>query len=317
MRILGVQFKINADDFLRQGFEKHVEKFYRSTDPGDMIVFPEDIGLLTAFREIKADDLTSAMQEIYSRNRNIVDEFIRNGNDFVKSLFLSLESNFRSEFYLFFSEISRKYGVYTVACNNMPENGRVYNTCYVFDPTGNEIFRQRKVHLTDMEISLFMDPGDPGEVRTFTINGIRFGIAISLDAFCPDYIYMIRDADIFLQPDANPVKWNSYIENGRWQPDDWMDSAYYVAQRLPHVRYAVNPMMVGNLFGIEFEGQSSVAKKAERSDSPLGYIGNIPATGFEIIMPVEGFNPSEFHDRGSVENLRLEYPEGMIEVEIQ
>jgi hypothetical protein len=316
MKILGVQFKIDNNDFSEGYFKKHIEHFYKKTEPGDIIIFPEDIGLVSAFIGIKSRDIPTAMQEIYVNKKEIVDKFVRNGNDFTKSLFLSLQDHFKNEFYNLFSDLSKKYAVYTFTCNNMGEGENIYNTCFVFDPRGNEIFRQRKVYLTNMEESLSIDRGDLQDVRTLEINGIKFGIAISLDAFYPDYLYLIRDMDIFIQPDANPGKWNSYIENGRWQPEEWMDSTYFVAQRFPKVRYAINPMMVGNLLGIEFEGQSSIAKKAEPSDTHLGYIGNIPTTGFLEVMSIEKFNAKEFHERKYVENISLDYPEGVLEVEI-
>jgi predicted amidohydrolase len=317
MRILGIQFRIEEGDFTKEGFENHVESFYNKTDPGDIIVFPEDIGLLTAFRDIKAKDVTGAMQEIYSMEKERVDYYLNRGKEFVKALFLSIEERSLVEFYEFFSSLSREYSVYTITCNNMGENEGVYNTCFVFDTYGKEIFRQRKVHLTEMEISLSLDPGKLEDVRSFKIYDRKFGIAISLDAFCPDYLFMIRDAEFFIQPDANPGKWNSYIGNGRWQPEDWMDSSYYVAQRLPYVRYAINPMMVGNILDINFEGQSAIMKKAEKEDLPMAYIGNIPTVGFKEIIGIEDYRPTEYYDRKDVENRNLIYPEGVLEVELQ
>ena len=48
----------------------------------------------------------------------------------------------------------RKYGIYLVA-GSMPElgeNGKVYNTAYVFDRNGRQIGKHRKIHLFDIDV---------------------------------------------------------------------------------------------------------------------------------------------------------------------
>lgn len=52
------------------------------------------------------------------------------------------------------SEYARKYGIYLVA-GSMPElgeNGKVYNTAYVFDRNGNPIGKHRKIHLFNIDV---------------------------------------------------------------------------------------------------------------------------------------------------------------------
>ena len=66
VRFIGVQFNIEVDDF-GSGFPSHVERFYKNTNPGDFIVFPEDIGLLTAFAGMKAQSSLEAIQALYPK----------------------------------------------------------------------------------------------------------------------------------------------------------------------------------------------------------------------------------------------------------
>jgi predicted amidohydrolase len=328
MRLIGVQFKINERDF-NGGFPEHIEKFYRGTNPGDFIIFPEDIGLLTAFSSIDASSSVEALQTIYSKNQETIDAIaIENEiENFTTAVFLSLTDVFVRDFYELFSSLSRKYSVYTLACNNMPAfskegdvwkftDPKVYNSAFVFGKMGELIFKQNKVNLTQMEKDLGISGDRMSQVSTFTIEGRRFGIAISLDAFVPQYISRLEDAEVIIQPDANPGKWNSVLSNGRWQPEEWMDSAYYITQRIEKVMHVINPMMVGKLFDVIFEGQSSITKKADAKDPKMGYIGNLPTTGFHSVLGIPGYDSNHYIPRETVLDKQLEYNEGVIEIEL-
>ena len=52
------------------------------------------------------------------------------------------------------SELARTYGLY-LSAGSMPErgeDGRIYNTAYVFDRAGRQIARHRKMHLFDIDV---------------------------------------------------------------------------------------------------------------------------------------------------------------------
>ena len=328
MRLLGVQFEIEGDD-LNGNFPSHVEKFYERTNPGDVLIFPEDIGLLVAFSGVRANSTAESIEILYSADRERIDAIAKDPgiNNFISAIFLSLTDRFVRDFYNLFQSLSIKYGVYTVTCNNMPRfkrsgdrwepaNPRVYNTAFVFDTSGRLLFSQDKVFLTAEEMNLGISSGNLNEVSSFEIEGRQIGIAISLDAFTPQYISRLEDAEIIIQPDANPGKWNSILSNGRWQPEEWMDSAYYITQRMAKAKHVINPMMVGNLMDIRFEGQSSVTKKAEKGDIKMAYIGNQPTTGFHSIIGIEGFDPFDYVEKMRIIERGLKFQEGVIEIEI-
>jgi predicted amidohydrolase len=325
----GVQFKVDKNDFRLEHFKSHIESFYAKTEPGETIVFPEDIGLNVAFEGLESESIADAIRDIYSTNSEYIDSIMKNlgGISLTSALFLSLTDRFARDFYDLFASLSRKYSVYTIACNNMaefeerggayyPVSARVFNTAYVFNTRGELAFRQRKVFLTQMEIELGISPGKIEDVSTFKLEGLNVGIATSLDAFMPEYVSRLLNADVVIQPDANPGKWNGFIENGRWQPEEWMESSYYIAQRVPRVRYVLNPMMVGRMFEISFEGQSNITKKSERGDKLMSFIGNIPTKGFHSIIGIAGMDPEEFIRREEAQLKELEFAEGMVEVEI-
>lgn len=330
MKVTGIQFLISGEDFSPQGFSEHVESFYRKSEPGDMLVFPEDIGLLTAFSGIEANSTADAMQILYQKAPEDYEDLSHRFPDtpFQTILFLMLTDKFAEEFYGLFRNMSEKYSVYTVACNNMPDfelketkavpaDNMVYNSAYVFGPDGSLVARQKKVYLTEMEEGLGFTSGTLGETGTFRIGDFRVGIAISLDAFSPGYLSRIADADLILQPDANPVRWNSYLANGRWQPEEWMDSSYYIAQRLNRVQYVVNPMMVGKIMEIGFEGESNITKKGSPEDKKMSFTGNLPVTGFKEIIAPEGYDSSYFYDRESISREELKYSESTVTVDLR
>lgn len=82
----------------------------------------------------------------------------------------------------------------TLVAGSMPEteNGRLYNTSFVFDETGRQIARHRKVHLFDIDIEggqRFMESdvlSHGGERTIFEVDGIRMGLCICFDIRFPD-----------------------------------------------------------------------------------------------------------------------------------
>ena len=91
------------------------------------------------------------------------------------------------------SGMARQNGV-TLAAGSMPEreDGRLFNTAFVFDSQGREIARHRKAHLFDIDVEggqRFMEsevftPGDCA--TTFTAGGVRLGLCVCFDIRFPE-----------------------------------------------------------------------------------------------------------------------------------
>ena len=80
--------------------------------------------------------------------------------------------------------------------------------------------------------------------------------------------------DTVIQAEANPGRWAGDGGSGDWQPLDWMGSAWRaVADPTVRFRYAVNPMMVGNLLDLDFDGQSAILARGHHGDR-RHYVGN-------------------------------------------
>ncbi|GAC1325052.1 MAG: hypothetical protein NVSMB25_23160 [Thermoleophilaceae bacterium] len=183
-------------------------------------------------------------------------------------------------------------------------------------PTRNLVATNLKVPLTSLELQLGFAPGPASgpeavaNVRPYAIPGTaaRLAFATSLPAFvfgepppgadpCSDTSrYYMRCLDslgtnVVVQDEANPGRWAG---NGSsyWQPLEWMGSAYRaVFDASVHFPYSVNPMMVGNLADLAFDGQSAITARGLRGHG-CAYIGD------GVLVPADGDPQSAVADTG-------------------
>ena len=120
------------------------------------------------------------------------------------------------------SELARKYNVYIVA-GTVPEKdaeGRIYNTCYAFNRQGEQIGKQRKVHLFDCYrngVPLFResDTLTPGNgFCVFDTEWCKMGLNVCFDIRFPESARFaaLGGAKIIFNPSAfnmttGPAHW--------------------------------------------------------------------------------------------------------------
>ena len=91
-------------------------------------------------------------------------------------------------------EMAKRYGIY-LSAGSMPErgqDGKVYNTAYVFDREGNQIAKHRKAHLFDIDVkggqqfreSATLSPGN--KVTVFDTEFGRMGLCVCYDFRFPE-----------------------------------------------------------------------------------------------------------------------------------
>jgi predicted amidohydrolase len=120
------------------------------------------------------------------------------------------------------ADAARQAQVYLVG-GSMPEidaSGRIYNTCYVFDPQGQQIGKHRKMHLFDIDVtggqrfreSDTLSPGS--EITVVETDFGRLGVAICYDIRFPELarLMALRGARILAYPGAfnmttGPAHW--------------------------------------------------------------------------------------------------------------
>lgn len=217
--------------------------------------------------------------------------------------------------------LAREYGVY-LCCGSLPmpryvrrgrrlrrERGVLTNQCVLLDPQGELIGVTDKVHLTPDEErgGVDLSPGRLEELRVFPTPVGDLGVAISLDAFRPDVIARLeaQGCTVLLQPDANGAPWTA--KEGlppdparlRDQPVAWLESSWTATTSGQRIRYAVNPMVVGNLLDLTFDGQSAITGRAEDAPTPRSYVLTDPRPGFLALSPwVESGSPEQLRQTG-------------------
>jgi hypothetical protein len=191
----------------------------------------------------------------------------------------------------------------------------VYNEVFMWGPrdvrrSGPDVLRNAvawnlKVPLTPLESELGLEPGPStgaaalANLRPYRLPGTRarIGFATSLPAFtygtpsrgsdpCGNTaLYYMRclnrlGANLVIQDEANPGLWSGPDGDGveQWQPLSWMASVYRaVSDPSVDFTYSVNPMMVGNLADLPFDGQSAITERGlrlRRGQRGCHYVGN-------------------------------------------
>lgn len=106
------------------------------------------------------------------------------------------------ECYRLLSDLARTYGIYLIA-GTMPEKdneGRVFNTSYVFDRKGNKIGKHRKMHLFDIAVEggQYFKESDTltagNEVTVFETEFGKMGLAVCYDFRFPELARLMVDA---------------------------------------------------------------------------------------------------------------------------
>lgn len=102
--------------------------------------------------------------------------------------------------YRFLSDLARKRRCYLIGGSvpEIDENGKLYNTSYVFDRSGNLISKHRKVHLFDIDVpggqyfkeSDVLSPGS--QVTVFDTEYGKMGVCICFDIRFPDLFIKMR-----------------------------------------------------------------------------------------------------------------------------
>lgn len=177
----------------------------------------------------------------------------------VRALFLTRSKELERIYLTAFIRAARQYGAWIVAGSatlRWGQTSRIFNTAPVITPTGQVLYRQHKVNLVEMEGKggLDLEPAPLNYMGAVQSPFGNLGVAICFDAFFPEVRESLRNlgATILLQPSANNGPWND------WQQEDWLRSSYQAVVRNKEFRLAVNPMLVGGLWDLEFEGQSSI-----------------------------------------------------------
>ncbi|PLJ77196.1 nitrilase-related carbon-nitrogen hydrolase [Infirmifilum sp. SLHALR2] len=294
MKLVAVQYEFNCESY------ENASAFYDSIEhplleaefalgglQGAIVVYPEHIGTFLIFlgERVRAETLEEALAKLALRNLpRFLLETLRSLNP--RGALLSLKwKRIREAYFTAFSRLASKYKAVIVAGSLLePTSPRaIQNVSYVFDSDGRAKCRQVKVHLDTPELQLGVSPGSISDVTVCETPYGRLGVAICLDSFKEDIVSRLasQGADVLAQPSANPEPWDERLE------EEWRNSAWYMVQRFDSLKYGVNPMAVGRIVGLEFEGISSIVAKASMTSDGSGYLARAANPKKREVLAVE------------------------------
>lgn len=126
------------------------------------------------------------------------------------------------ETWQFLSAIAKELGIYLIG-GSVPEleEGKIYNTSYIFSPEGKELARHRKVHLFDIDVpggQRFMESDTLTAGDSVTVVDTEYGkiaVAICFDIRFSDFFRLMGDmgAELIVIPAAfnmttGPLHWD-------------------------------------------------------------------------------------------------------------
>lgn len=266
-----VQMKLRPEDYRsEQSFEARImdicARIRKQSGDGQLfIVFPEHIGTFCL--------LCNAPERVWSQSSfvkastallihhapKVTHQMLVHRVSPVRALFLARSKELERIYLTAFIKAARTYEAWIVAGSatlRWGQTSRIFNTAPVITPTGQVLYRQHKVNLVDMEgkAGLALEPAPLNYISAVQSPFGNLGVAICLDAFDLEVRKRLSDlgADILVQPSANNGPWNE------WQQEDWLRSSFHAVAHNKEFRLAVNPMLVGSFWDMEFEGQSSI-----------------------------------------------------------
>ncbi len=293
-------------------------------DRQNLIVFPENMGLEAAFigtrgKEARSKtDATSAFFALVEPYQPATNFYRQSWPDLAlaEGVFLGATDTLCRAFSETMSDIARNTGAYVIASSNvsasiekssdiklveslrdpdLPDasyvyvahDRHVYNTAFVFDPSGKVVAETRKPYLVPAEeLDLLFSRGPLIDVAPFDTGAATIGILTSKDAWMPDVVDRLEamGATVFIQPEAFSG-WAVEELPGDWLPDVFQQSAWAATQKHGGYRYAVVSHLTGNLFDQVFDGQSAILGDASPGSVYQAYIGQDPQGGFLSVSP--------------------------------
>lgn len=180
----------------------------------------------------------------------------------------------------------------------------VRNVALVVGPSG-VLGRVAKVHLTrGRERRIGLRRGREEDLHPIHTPVGAVGVAVCLDAFFDGVVGTLdgRGAQVVVQPSANDAAWDRPwpADPTRREGAVWLeDGLRGRIQGRRHVRYGVNPMLVGDLLGLRPRGRSSIVANVARTGladegEPSGVLAIAPDAETECVLRVRVPAPPPF-----------------------
>ena len=156
----------------------------------------------------------------------------------------------------FLAETALKHGIWLIGCSvpmAAPSEGKIYNSCQVYDDRGKMVARYDKIHLFNLDLGneRFAEEGtlEPGkQVKVVDSPFGRIGLSVCYDLRFPELYRAMKDVDIIVVPSA----FTETTGRAHWE-------ALVRARAIENLAYVLAPAQGGyHLSGRETHGDSMV-----------------------------------------------------------
>lgn len=293
LRLVAVQMRMATEDYRTvEVFRERILGIMRTVRqqvPAEpiLVVFPEDVGLGLVFTQDYERVRTS--KTMVEAGFRLIEKYrlAPSGSEppsfaaMVRRLLILLSPFVEQTYHQTFSDAAKQFQAWVVAGSApIAHSDCVYNTCYVYDPSGERMIIQRKINLVPLE----QEPGlnlcpAPCELPTVETPAGRLGVLICLDGFQHELLAQLvkQGAKLVAMPSFNPLPWTPEQAQG-WEAGLWEG-----VQKHREV-IGINPMGVGQLFDVIAEGRSSIVAHKSQTPDKSGYLRRAKTKDHEEIL---------------------------------
>lgn len=285
MRLIAVQAKMQAEDFFgetsfKQKIFNYCEEALLGKPDEALIAFPEAIAAPLLFaKDYKLFENNPNKQVAFGLFKANWQSYLKAAIEhrvIGKSIYLATALQAYQIYENVFSRAAKEFGVTIVAGSGFfPEidyevsrgahikNKKVFNVSNSYASSGRNINIVKKVNLMGLEQKLRLSPANLNQLTPFKVKNNKIGVAICLDAFHESVIshYDAQGTKIIVQPSANFASWTRPWPNNEKlnEGEAWLKYGLREQiQNRENIHFGINPMLVGELFGLVVEGRSSI-----------------------------------------------------------
>ncbi len=285
LRVAAIQAKMSVKDYRTPAdFKAKIFSLCENALAGysgeAILAFPEVIALAVLFakdyQELSSSKAKTVFLEILKRDWQSLLKTAFRYKLGLKSIYYQNAITAYKVYTETFAEAAKEFGAVIIAGSLfLPEideeatrgihikGKQVYNYSYSFSPSSQIINRVGKVNLTRLEHKLRLNKASLSENYPFRVNKQKIAVAICLDAFYDSVItkYDALGTTIIVQPSANFAAWDR-----PWPQDTSLSEGeawlkYGLCKQIQgreNIVYGINPMLVGELFGMIVQGRSNI-----------------------------------------------------------
>ena len=241
-----------------------------------LIIFPEynffDLfGLIPGFnflnqilnkRAIKAKD--RAKEKEKERGE---ESYLKGDNHFLTTVFKGIAKPIEAGIKRIFSLLAKEYGIYIYTGSYiLKEREDIYNAGSLFDPDGNLIGTQKKMHLTDFEVKLGIKRASKMEVYSLPFGKVVCPICMDATYFETFRIAREIGADMVILPIANLEEYSTWKAlRGIWPR---VQESYL---------YGLKSSLNGWIAGIHFTGKAGIFAPLLMTEAKDGILSLSPS----------------------------------------